>query len=46
MNDKIAVALTDNAAMRIYAAVTTELAAEAQKTADETKTTKKSNKSV
>ncbi len=32
MNDKIAVALTDNAAMRIYAAVTTELAAEAQKT--------------
>lgn len=31
MNDKIAVALTDNAAMRIYAAVTTELAAEAQK---------------
>lgn len=31
MNDKIAVALTDNAAMRIYAAVTTDLAAEAQK---------------
>ena len=31
MNDKIAVALTDNAAMRIYAAVTTEVAAEAQK---------------
>lgn len=31
MSDKITVALTDNAAMRIYAAVTTELAAEAQK---------------
>lgn len=31
MNDKIAVALTDNAAMRIYAAVTTDLVAEAQK---------------
>lgn len=31
MNDKIAVALTDNAAMRIYAAVTTDLVAQAQK---------------
>lgn len=31
MNDKIAVALTDNAAMRIYAAVTTDIAAEAQR---------------
>ena len=31
MSDKITVALTDNAAMRIYAAVTTDLAAEAQK---------------
>ena len=31
MSDKIAVALTDNAAMRIYAAVTTDLVAEAQK---------------
>ncbi|MEE1042942.1 MAG: Hsp33 family molecular chaperone HslO, partial [Clostridia bacterium] len=32
MNDKIAVALTDNAALRIYAAVTTDLVAQAQKT--------------
>lgn len=31
MKDKIAIALTDNAAMRIYAAVTTDLVAEAQK---------------
>ena len=31
MSDKIAVALTDNAAMRIYAAVTTDIAAEAQR---------------
>lgn len=31
MSDKTAVALTDNAAMRIYAAVTTDLAAKAQK---------------
>ncbi len=31
MNDKISVALTNNAAMRIYAAVTTNLVAEAQK---------------
>ena len=31
MSDKIAVALTDNAAMRIYAAVTTDIAAQAQK---------------
>lgn len=31
MSDKISVALTDNAAMRIYAAVTTDLVAEAQK---------------
>lgn len=31
MKDKIAVAITDNAAMRIYAAVSTNLAAEAQR---------------
>ena len=31
MSDKIAIALTDNAAMRIYAAVTTDIAAEAQR---------------
>lgn len=31
MSDKIAVALTDNAAMRIYATVTTDIAAEAQR---------------
>lgn len=31
MKDKISVALTDNAAMRIYAAVTTDVVAEAQK---------------
>ena len=30
MNDKIAVALTDNAALRIYAAVTTNLVSKAQ----------------
>ena len=31
MSDKIAVALTDDAALRVYAAVTTDLVTEAQR---------------